>query len=59
MRAIGGVLMVSGWLIVMAALVLLTRIGQRYGFVAAGLGVEALGLGLLALGYRAPVKELR
>jgi hypothetical protein len=45
--------MVSGWLIVMAALVLLTRIAERYGFVVAGLAVEILGLVLLAQRYRA------
>ena len=44
--------MVSGWLIVMAALVLLTRVAERYGFVAAGLAVEGLGLGLMAQRYR-------
>jgi hypothetical protein len=45
--------MVSGWLIVMAALVLLTRIAERYGFVLAGLAVEILALVLLAQRYRA------
>ncbi len=44
--------MVSGWLIVMTALVLLTRVGERYGFVAAGVAVEVLGLVLLARQYR-------
>ncbi len=53
MRAIGCLLMVSGWLIVMAALVLLTRIAERYGFVLAGLAVEILALVLLAQRYRA------
>ncbi len=52
MRAIGCLLMVSGWLIVMTALVLLTRVGERYGFVAAGMAVEVLGLVLLARQYR-------
>ena len=53
MRAIGCLLMVSGWLIVMAALVLLTRLAERYGFIVAGLAVEVLGLVLLAQRYRA------
>jgi hypothetical protein len=52
-RAIGCLLMVSGWAIVLAALVLLHGLGQRYGFVAAGLAVEVLGLVLLAQCYRA------
>ena len=45
--------MVSGWLIAMAALVLLTRLLERSCFVAAGLSVEVLGLVLLAQRYRA------
>jgi hypothetical protein len=45
--------MVSGWLIAMAALVLLTRLLERYGFVVAGLAVEVLGVFLLAQRYRA------
>jgi hypothetical protein len=53
LRAIGFVLMVSGWLIAMTALVLLTRTGELYGFILAGLAVEVLGLVLLAQGYRA------
>jgi hypothetical protein len=52
LRAIGCLLMVSGWLIVMAALVLLTRLAERYGFVVAGFAVEVLGLVLLAQRYR-------
>jgi uncharacterized membrane protein YccC len=44
--------MLSGWLIVMAALMLLTRLTERYGFVVAGLSVEILGLVLLAQSYR-------
>jgi hypothetical protein len=44
--------MVSGWLIVMAALVLLTRLPERYGFVVAGMAVEVLGVVLLAQRYR-------
>ena len=53
MRVIGCLLMISGWLIVMAAIVLLTRVAERYGFVAAGLAVQALGIVLLAQQYRA------
>jgi ABC-type transport system involved in cytochrome bd biosynthesis fused ATPase/permease subunit len=59
-RAIGCLLMISGWLIVLAALVLLHGLGQRYGFVVAGVAVEVLGLVLLAQRYRAeqmPRKE--
>jgi hypothetical protein len=44
--------MVSGWLIVMAALLLLTGTLQRLSFVAAGLLIELLGVALLAWHYR-------
>lgn len=51
MSWIGCGLLVSGWIIVMASLLLLTSLGQRFGFVAAGLAVEVLGLALLARGF--------
>ncbi len=57
MRAIGCVLMIAGWGIVLAALVLLTGLGQRYGFVLAGLAVELLGFWLVAKTYRELEKE--
>jgi hypothetical protein len=44
--------MVSGWLIVMAALLLLAGTAQRLGFVLAGLLIELLGIALLAWHYR-------
>ncbi len=53
MRAIGCLLMVSGWGIAIAALVLLGGLGLRYAFVLAGIAVEVLGVGLLAHSYRA------
>ncbi len=52
MSWIGCILMVSGWLIVMAALLLLTGTLQRLSFVAAGLFIELLGVALLAWHYR-------
>ena len=53
MSWIGCGLLVSGWVIAMASLLLLTSLGQRFGFVGAGLAVEVLGLGLLARGFMA------
>jgi hypothetical protein len=50
---IGYVLLVSGWVLVVAALLLLAGTGQRLAFVGAGLVVELLGLGLVAVRYRA------
>ena len=53
MKWIGCLLLVSGWMIVAAALLLLAGLGQRFAFVVAGLLVECLGLSLLAQSYRA------
>ena len=49
MKAAGFMLLPSGWLIVVSALVLLseTKAGARAGFVLAGVLVEALGLFLV------------
>jgi hypothetical protein len=53
---IGLLLLVMGWLLVLAALVLLPALASRYAFVLAGLAVELLGLGLFAVSYKAPAK---
>jgi len=52
LRLTGYLLMVSGWLLALAALLLLAGLGQRFAFVLAGLLVELLGLGLVAYRYR-------
>ncbi len=52
MSSIGYLLLLSGWLLVLASLFLLAGIGQRFAFVLAGLLVELLGLALIALRYR-------
>jgi hypothetical protein len=49
---IGYLLMVSGWLLAIAALFLLAGLGQRLAFVIAALLVELLGLALIAIRYR-------
>jgi hypothetical protein len=54
---IGCILMVSGWVIAMASLLLLEGAGQRMTFVITALLVEALGLCLVAYSYRSPQKE--
>lgn len=59
MRLIGCALLLSGFFIVLAALVLLSSFPQRLAFVAAGLAVEALGIGLLTQGHKPVVKEQR
>jgi hypothetical protein len=53
------VLLLSGFFIVLAALVLLTSLGQRSAFAGAGFGVEILGLSLLTHAYRILLKEHR
>ncbi|WP_158821610.1 hypothetical protein [Granulicella sp. S156] len=53
MSFVGCLLMVSGWLIAIAALLLLVGSGQRLAFVMAGLLVESIGLVLVAQSYRA------
>lgn len=51
MRIVSVVLLVSGWFIVMAALVLLVSPSERFSFIVAGLLVQSLGLGLLARSF--------
>lgn len=51
MKLIGCLLLISGWLIVLAALVMLQTLVQRAAFIAAGFGTEILGLILLANAY--------
>lgn len=51
MKLIGCLLLLSGWLIVVAALVMLSVFAQRAAFISAGIGVEILGLILLTQAY--------
>jgi hypothetical protein len=44
-------LLLSGWLIVLASLTMLSVFAQRAAFIAAGSGVEILGLVLLTQAY--------
>jgi hypothetical protein len=46
-----------GWMLVLAAIVLLKSGAARSGFVVAGLAVEALGLVLVARSFIAPAPE--
>lgn len=57
MRLIGCLLLLSGFFIVVAALVLMNSFATRLGFVVAGFGVEVLGLVLLMNGHKAIEKE--
>ena len=53
MKLIGILLLLSGWLIVLAALVMLHAFAERAAFITAGVGIEALGLALLTQAYTA------
>lgn len=59
MRVIGCLLLLSGFFVVVAAMVLMNSFQTRMGFVVAGVGVEVLGLGLLMNGYKSTRKEQR
>jgi hypothetical protein len=58
LRLVGCLLLLSGFFLVLAALVMLTAFGQRVAFIAAGFAVELLGLGLLTQGYK-PQKKVQ
>jgi len=52
LRLIGCFLLLAGWLIVLAALFMLSGSAMRIVFVTAGIAIEILGLALLTQGYR-------
>ena len=57
MRLVGCLLLLSGFFLVLAALVMFPAPQMRFAFVAAGLGVEVLGVGLLTRAYTLAQKE--
>jgi hypothetical protein len=57
LRLVGCLLLLSGFFLVLAALVLLPAVATRFAFVAAALGVEVLGVALLTRAYTAMQKE--
>jgi hypothetical protein len=59
LKLVACVLLLSGFFLVLTALVLLTSLAQRSAFVGAGFGVEILGLSLLTQSYRSIRKEHR
>ena len=52
MKVTGFLLLVGGWTIVVAALLLLPGTAARIGFALAGLGVQILGLVLAVWAHR-------
>ena len=59
MRLIGCLLLLSGFFLVLAALVLMPSLQARMAFVAAGLGVEVIGVGLLTQAYKSEVSDTK
>jgi len=57
MKLAGLLLLPAGWLLVVSALVLLVADAPRGAFVFAGVGVEILGLVLVARAHLAESKE--
>jgi len=51
MRVTGFLLLISGWILVLAALALLASATSRGWFIAAGVAVEILGIALAARTY--------
>jgi len=50
LKLAGCLLLISGWLIVLAALAMLPEFATRAAFAVAGVAVEIIGLGLIARG---------
>jgi len=59
LRLAACLLLVSGFVVALAALILLPALGLRFAFVAAGLAVECLGVWLLTQAYRGLAKGAR
>ena len=57
LKPAGFLLLLTGWILVLSAIVLLRQDAARAGFVAAGMGVEALGLVLVVRSHIAPRPE--
>ena len=54
MKLAGFLLLLSGWVLVLAAIALLSAPGPRGAFLVAGMGVELLGLVLVARAHLTP-----
>jgi len=59
MRFVGFLLLVAGWFLVLAAIVLLGSSGLRGAFVFAGMAIEGLGLVLVFKSHSIPREEKR
>jgi hypothetical protein len=57
LKIAGFLLLLAGWLLVLAALAMLPEGVARNAFIAAGAGVEGLGLVLAGRGHRVPDRK--
>jgi hypothetical protein len=57
LRLAGFLLLLAGWGLVLAALALLASEGPRAVFVLAGMGVQTLGLALVARSHLSPKRD--
>jgi len=57
MKLVGFLLLLSGWALVLSALILLGSTLPRTSFILAGVGVQALGLVLVTRSHLVPRRE--
>jgi hypothetical protein len=57
MKVAGFLLLLAGWVLVLAAIAMLAAAGPRIAFLLAGLGVEVLGLVLAARSHLTPKED--
>jgi hypothetical protein len=58
-KALGLLLLLAGWLLVLASIALLPKPQARIAFIFAGIGVELLGMILTARAHLRPREETR
>jgi hypothetical protein len=58
-KGVGFLLLLAGWLLVLASLILLPKPQARIPFIFAGIGVELLGLVLAARAHLRPREDAR
>jgi hypothetical protein len=59
MKVVGFLMLLAGWFLVLAAIVLFTSLPLRGAFVLAGVGVEVVGLTLAFRSHLIPREEKR
>ncbi len=58
-KALGFLLLLTGWLLVLASIALLPKPQARIAFIFAGIGVEVLGMAVAARAHLRPREETR